>query len=114
VQADLFDSELAAARELLKKGFLRGAGVIAGVVLEGHLSQVCFNHQVTIKKKSPTISDFYDLLKNNDVLDVPQWRLMQRLGDLRNLCGHKKEREPKKDEVTELIDGIEKVTKTLY
>ena len=37
LQADLFDSELSAAEELSKKGFVRGAGAIAGVVLEGHL-----------------------------------------------------------------------------
>src|SRR5574341_1081037 len=40
VQADLFDSELDAAKELHNSGFLRPAGVFAGVVLEAHLSQV--------------------------------------------------------------------------
>ncbi|MBK8579608.1 MAG: hypothetical protein IPN78_15745, partial [Candidatus Accumulibacter sp.] len=34
VQADLFDSELDAARELSKNGFHRAAGAVAGVVLE--------------------------------------------------------------------------------
>ena len=43
VRADLFDSELDAARELAKNGFLRGAGAIAGVILERHLAQVCAN-----------------------------------------------------------------------
>lgn len=38
VQADLFDSELEAAKELNRKGFIRGAGAIAGVVLEKHLA----------------------------------------------------------------------------
>ena len=114
VQADLFDSELDAARELFKNGFLRAAGVVSGVVLEFHLSQVCTNHGVTLKKKDPSIADFNDLLKNNNVLDVPQWRFIQRLGDLRNLCGHKKDREPTSDEIAELIDGVEKITKTLY
>lgn len=33
VQADLFDSELAAAQELLKIGFIRASGAVAGVVL---------------------------------------------------------------------------------
>lgn len=37
VQADLFDSELDAARELAKHGFLRGAGAVAGVIIEKHL-----------------------------------------------------------------------------
>lgn len=51
VQADLFDSELDTARELIKHGFLRGAGAISGVVLEKHLAQVAVNHNVKTRKK---------------------------------------------------------------
>ena len=61
--ADLFDSELDAAEALAKKKFLRGAGAMAGVVLEKHLRQVCSNHSVKISKKAPTINDLNDLLK---------------------------------------------------
>jgi hypothetical protein len=114
VQADLFDSELEAARDLKKNGFLRGAGAMAGVVVERHLAQVCSNHAITTKKQHPTISDFSDLLKNGGVLDVPAWRQLRRLGDLRNLCDHNKHREPTLEEVEELISGVEKITKTLY
>lgn len=114
VRADLFDSELDSARELAKNGFLRGAGAVAGVVLEKHLGQVCHNHKVPTRKQHPTISDFNDLLKNASVLEVPAWRQIQRLGDIRNLCDHNKHREPTKDEVTELIDGVEKACKTLF
>jgi hypothetical protein len=114
VQADLFDSELEAARELKKNGFLRGAGAMAGVVLEKHLAQVCSNHAITTRKQHPTISDFNDLLKNGGVLDVPGWRQLQRLGDLRNLCDHNKHREPTAEEIEELVSGVEKITKTLY
>lgn len=114
VQADLFDSELEAAEELAKTGFLRAAGAVAGVVLEKHLGQVATNHAVSTKKQHPTISDFNDLLKTAGVLDVPAWRNIQRLGDLRNLCDHNKHRDPTKDEINELIDGVEKITKTLF
>jgi hypothetical protein len=47
-------------------------------------------------------------------LDVPTWRQIQRLGGIRNLCDHNKEREPTKDEVIELIGGVDKVSKTLF
>ncbi len=114
VQADLFDSELDAARELLKSGFGRAAGAVAGVVLEKHLGQVAQNHQLATRKAHPTISDFNDLLKSGNVLDVPAWRQIQRLGDLRNLCDHNKHRDPTKEEVEELISGVEKLTKSLF
>ena len=114
VQADLFDSEVETARELLKHNFLRGSGAIAGVVLEKHLQQVSNNHDIKTRKKHPTISDFNDLLKKAGTIDVPLWRQIQRLGDIRNLCDHNKEREPTKEEVEELINGVEKITKTLF
>ena len=114
LQADIFDSELDAARELNKKGFLRAAGAISGVVLEGHLKQVCINHNIVIKKTNPTISDFNQLLKDNEIIETHDWRFIQRLGDIRNLCDHKKQREPTKEEIEELIKGVEKIIKTLF
>jgi len=114
VQADLIDSELDAARELNKKGFVRGAGAIAGVVLEGHLSQVCENHKMKVIKKDPSINDYNQLLKDNDVIEIQNWRFIQHLADLRNLCDHDKKREPKKEEIEELINGVEKITKTIF
>lgn len=113
IQADIFDSELKAAKELNKKGFVRGAGAIAGVVLEGHLSQVCKNHNLTINKKNPTINDFNELLKENGIIEIKDWRFIQHLGDLRNLCDHKKENEPKTDDIEDLINGTDKMCKTL-
>ena len=114
LQADIFDSELGAARELAKKGFYRGGGAIAGVVLEKHLCHVCEMHGHKSRKKHPTISDYYQFLKENDIIDTPKWRFIQHLGDQRNLCDHNKDREPTKDEVLELVEGVEKVIKTVF
>lgn len=113
VQADLFDSELDAGRELAKNGFLRAAGAIAGVVLEKHLRQVCDDHGVKVIKKNPGISDFNELLKTNGVIDVPQWRHISFLGDIRNLCDHNKQKEPTASQVDDLLGGTEKVIKTI-
>ncbi|ADR35082.1 hypothetical protein Sulku_2422 [Sulfuricurvum kujiense DSM 16994] len=114
LQADIYDSELEAARELAKKGFVRGGGAIAGVVLEKHLGHVCAHHALNSRKKHPSIADFYELLKENNIIDTAKWRFIQHLGDLRNLCDHNKEREPTKDDVFELVEGVEKVIKTVF
>lgn len=112
VQADLFDSELGAARELLKNRFTRGAGAIAEVVLEGHLKQVCDNHN--LPKKSGTISVLNEVLKAAEVIELSQSRHIQFLGDLRNKCSHRNATEPTVEEIGELIDGADKVIRTIF
>ena len=114
VQADLFDSELEAAKALVKNGFTRAAGALAGVVMERHLAQVCDNHGITLRKKTPTIADFNEALKTADVVDTPQWRFNQHLADIRNQCAHNKGAEPTKEDVNELVAGVMKLTKTLF
>jgi hypothetical protein len=114
IQADIYDSELSAASDLAKKGFVRGGGAIAGVVLEKQLGHVCSLHGLKSRKKYPSISDFYQLLKENNIIDTAKWRFIQHLGDIRNLCDHNKEREPTNEDVLELIEGVEKVIKTVF
>ena len=113
-QADLFDSEIDAAKELTKNKFFRAAGVVAGVVLERHLKEVCGAHAVTIRKRAPQMSDLNDALKGANVVDIPQWRSIQHLGDIRNLCAHDGESEPTADQVRDLLAGVSKVTKTIF
>ncbi|MGE5483630.1 MAG: hypothetical protein ACM3X4_01280 [Ignavibacteriales bacterium] len=113
LQADLFDNEVDAAKDLLRNGHLRAAGTVAGVVLEQHLKTIAHMHTVKTRGKNPSISDYNDALKNAEVYDVSQWRLIQRLADLRNLCCHARDREPTKDEVEELVRQVDKVIKTV-
>ena len=113
LQADLFDSELEAARGLAKNGFFRAEGAVAGVVLEKHLGHACESHALKSRKSHPSIADFYSLLKEAGVIDTAKWRFIQHLGDPRNLCDHDKDREPTKDDVLELVEGVEKVIKTV-
>ncbi len=114
VQADLFDSELDAAKELAKQNFTRAAGAMAGVVLEKHLGQVCDNHGIKNPKSAPAISDLGNALKNANVIDIPTWRFVQQLADIRNLCDHDKKVEPKVEQVEDLLAGVMKVKKTLF
>ena len=78
------------------------------------ISQVCENHAIKFRKKKLTIADFNDALKEADAIDRPQWRFNQHLGDLRNLCDHNKATEPTSAQATDLVDGVMKLTKTLF
>lgn len=113
VQAEILDSELDAATELWRAGHIRSAGTIAGVVLERHLAKVCLSRKLTSRKKNPTLADWNDILKDASVYDIPTWRGIQRLADIRNLCAHPKDRDPTREEVDELIRGVERITKTI-
>jgi len=114
LQADIFDSEIDAARELLKNGYTRAAGAVSGVVLEKHLEQVSRSHNVKIKQKRPGIADYNEALKEAQVIETPTWRFIQHLAALRNLCDHKKMREPKQEEIEDLINGVDKISKTVF
>jgi len=114
VQADLFDSDLAAADELVEHKFARAAGALAGVVLEKHLSQTCSDHKIKVNERKPTISDVNDSLKAAGVIDIPQWRFVQHLADIRNKCDHARTPEPTVEEVGDLLAGVRKATKTLH
>jgi hypothetical protein len=110
--ADLQDNEIEVARRLAKIN-LRASGALVGVIVEGHLQNVAASHGVTIAKKNPTIADLNEPLKAASVIDTPTWRRISFLADLRNLCSHKKDREPTEGDVDELIKGAEWVSKNV-
>ena len=110
VASILMGDELLEAEYLLKKGFIRVAGALAGVVLERHLKMRCDKNEPKLKyPKNANISKLNDILKDNNLLDIPEWRKIQYLGDIRNKCDHDKKVEPKKEEVTELISKVKEM-----
>ncbi|PHV25247.1 hypothetical protein CSQ93_24975 [Janthinobacterium sp. BJB426] len=111
--ADIQDNEVATARQLLKVS-PRAAGALVGVVIEAHLQKVADAHSIKIPKKNPTIADLNDPLKVASVLDTAGWRKISFLADIRNLCSHKKDVEPTKEQVEELIEGAAWVTKNIF
>jgi hypothetical protein len=113
LHGEILDNELDAARNLLAASHIRSAGMVAGVALEGHLKKLIVDHSVPFRKKA-MLSNLNDALKEAGVYDAPVWRQIQYLTDVRNLCGHKGERDPERAEVVSLIDGVAKITKTQF
>jgi len=111
--AELQDGEIEVATELAKVS-LRAAGALMGVLVEGHLQKVADLHGIRVSKKNPTISDLNDPLKAAGVVDTAAWRKIGYLADLRNLCAHKKDAEPTKAQVDELIQGAQWLTKNIF
>jgi hypothetical protein len=110
---ELQDTELTTAKTLLKVN-LRAAGVIAGVVLEGYLLKIVTKHEIKPAKKHLALADLNELLKSNNLYDTTTWRKIAYLGDIRNYCAHKKDKEPTKEQVEELIEGANWVIKNVY
>jgi hypothetical protein len=109
LQYNMYKSELEAATDLLKNGFIRPAGALTGVVLERHLKELCLKHEIKLSKKKPTLADYNEALKANGTIDPILWRKVLNLGDIRNYCDHPKERDPRKEEVEDLILEVEKI-----
>lgn len=67
-----------------------------------------------MKKKQPAINDYNEALKGAAIIDLPTWRHIQLLGDLRNICCHDKNVEPTKEQACDLLEGTIKISKTVY
>ncbi len=103
------NDQLTEAETLLKASHIRAAGAVAGVLLEHHLKLLCDRHQPSIKyTKTAGISKLNDLLKDAAVYDVPQWRKVQWMGDVRNSCDHAHTSEPSKNDVADLTVEVRK------
>lgn len=111
--AELEDDEVVTARELAKIN-LRAAGALMGVIIEGHLQKVAEAHKLKLTKRNPTIADLIEPLKAASVIDLPTWRKISYLADIRNICSHRKDVDPTKDQVEELISGGAWVTKNVF
>lgn len=120
LEGRLYDAELAVAQGyvtdqlgeaeiLLKRHHVRAAGAVAGVLLERHLKVLCDRHQPPIKyTKKAGIAKLNEALRDATVYDVPQWRKVQWMGDIRNQSDHAGPVEPKKADVADLISEVRK------
>jgi hypothetical protein len=102
---DLLEDELTVARHLLSNGYIREAGVIAGVVLERHLKQLCDKYGVAISERD-TLGQLSEKLKSH-YPDLVEHRRVQFLSEIRASCAHDKQSTPTEDRVSQLITGTQ-------
>lgn len=84
VQAELFDSELEQALELLSSGYKGPSAVVAGVVLETTLKELCTAHSLQIAKLDKMNAD----LAKAGVYNKLQQKQITALADIRNSAAH--------------------------
>ncbi len=111
---DIQNKELEIAEKLINTS-LRAAGSLAGVVLENHIQKVISNHdEIEFKKSNPSINELNEILYKNKIITSAQCKKIQYLGDIRNLCAHKKDEEPKSQQVRNLISGVNEIVKNVF
>jgi len=65
--------ELSNSQALLKIN-VRASGVLSGVILESHLKKFIEDNNITASKKNMTLSDYNEILKNNNIIDTTTWK----------------------------------------
>lgn len=102
VQAEVFDSELEQASELLSNGYTTAAAVVAGVVLETALRELCDRSSIPHAK--------LDMMNSELVKAGVYNRLVQKritaLADIRNSAAHGKPDEFNRDDVSDMIEQV--------
>lgn len=102
IQADVFDSELEQARELLNKDYIVAAAVIAGVVLETTLRELCDRENIPHGKLDKMNAD----LTKADVYNKLEQKKITAWADIRNNAAHGKPDEFIKQDVINMIEGV--------
>ncbi len=103
IQADVFDSELEQAKELLTNGYKVAAAVIGGVVLETTLRDLCTREGLPHSKLDKMNAD----LAKAGIYNKLQQKRITALADIRNSAAHGKPEEFSDQDVTNMIRDIE-------
>ncbi len=101
---DLMDDELAACDHLLRNGYVREAGTIAGVVLEHHLKLMCEKRGLPVEDKD-TLGALNAKLRQH-YPDDSEFRRVQWMSEIRAACAHEKSSPPERRRVEELISTV--------
>jgi hypothetical protein len=102
IQADVFDSELEQAQELLDAGYKSPSAVVAGVVLETSLRELCDQNDIEHGKLDKMNAE----LAKIGVYKKLQQKQITAIADIRNSAAHGKPEEFKEADVQDMIRDI--------
>lgn len=103
IQAEVFSSELDQARELLSGGYSSPAAVVAGVVLETTLRQLCTNAGLSHGKLDKMNAD----LAKAGTYNLLVQKRITALADIRNNAAHGHPENFKDSDVADMISYVE-------
>lgn len=106
VQADMFDSHLEQAKSLLKGGYAEAAAVVAGVVLETTLKELCEREGITLG----TMNRMNDDLAKQGVYTKLTHKQITALAGLRNAAAHGDSENFNSTEVQPMIEYLWRFT----
>jgi len=104
VQAEVFGSELDQARELLSTGYIPAAAVIAGVVLETTIRNLCTDHGLEHGKLDKMNAD----LAKASVYNSIQQKRITAMAGIRNAAAHGETDKFSAGDVKGMIDDVER------
>jgi hypothetical protein len=102
VQADVFDSELDQASELQAAGYKLPAAVVAGVVLETTLRQMCIDRNIPVAKLDKMNAD----LAKTGIYNSLVQKQITALAGIRNSAAHGRPDEFTDADVSNMISQI--------
>jgi hypothetical protein len=102
VQAEVFENELEQATELHSAGYHSAAAVIAGVVLETTLRQLCLDRGITLGKLDKMNAD----LAKSGLYNLLVQKKITALADIRNSAAHGHSDQFKASDVSEMISYV--------
>jgi hypothetical protein len=108
VRADVFGSELEQAAELLKGKYSVAAAVIAGVVLETAIRELCTRHKIAHGKLDKMNADLAKAGVYNSIVQ----KQITHLAAIRNSAAHGNETEFKTYDVRLMIEQVEQFLAT--
>ncbi|AXI62931.1 DUF4145 domain-containing protein [Pseudomonas kribbensis] len=104
VQAEVFGSELEQASELLAAQYVPAAAVIAGVVLETSLRNLCTEHGIT----HGSLNRMNDELVKAGAYNSLQHKRITAMAAIRNSAAHGKKGEFEPEDVKGMLDDVER------